>query len=175
MGNSGGRHGVIELPAGSPLRQLPAHRPSLVIFLRSFGCTFCRQAIADVAGIRKDLQAAGAGVVFVHGGTPEEAAPWFAKYGLDDATIVSDPELAHYRAFGLGRTRVSDLVSPAVWLRGAGSALSHGFGPQTPDMMRQLPGVFVLRGGRIAAEYRHRSPSDRPDYLALVRGVGTIF
>jgi hypothetical protein len=45
-------------------------------------------------------------------------------------------------------------------------ALSHGFGCQTAAMMRQLPGVFLVQRDRILAEYRHRSPADRPDYVA---------
>jgi hypothetical protein len=52
-------------------------------------------------------------------------------------------------------------------------ALNHGFGSQTAEMMRQLPGVFVVQGNEVLAEYRHRSPADRPDYLALVRSAGT--
>ncbi len=122
--------------------------------------------MADVAAARAAIRDAGAQVAFVHGGSAAEADAWFAKYGLDDVIRVSDPALAHYRAFGLGRTRLQALVDPQVWARGAVCALSHGFGAQTPEMMRQLPGVFVVQGDRMLAEYRHRSPADRPDYLA---------
>lgn len=162
---------ALDLPAGSPLRALAADSPALVVFLRSFGCTFCREAMADVAKIKDHIRASGAGIAVVHGGTPDEARPWFAKFGLDDVTAISDPELAHYRAFGLGRTGVKELVDPKVWMRGAVCAIGHGFGAQTPEMMRQLPGVFVVQNGRIRAEFRHRSPSDRPDYLRLVRST----
>jgi hypothetical protein len=31
--------------------------------------------------------------------------------------------------------------------------------------------VFVVQGNAILAEYRHRSPADRPDYAALVRSI----
>ena len=158
----------LDLPAGSPLRSLDPDSPSLVVFLRSFGCTFCREAMADVAAARPRIQSEGAQIAFVHGGSPDEAAPWFAKYGLGDVTIVSDPGLAHYRAFGLERLNVPALVDPQVWTRGAACALAHGFGVQTIDMMRQLPGVFVIRNGAIVGEFRHRSPADRPDYLSLV-------
>jgi len=82
---------------------------------------------------------------------------------------VSDPGLDHYRAFSLGRTSAGALVDPVVWARGAMCALSHGFGAQPAGLMRQLPGVFVVRGNQVLAEYRHRSPADRPDYLALTR------
>ena len=161
----------LSLPASSPLRSLDPDAPALVVFLRSFGCTFCREAMADVAAIKPALRADGAQIAFVHGGTPAEAAPWFEKYGLSDVMQISDPGLAHYRAFGLGRTSAQALIDPQVWTRGAVCALSHGFGVQTGEMMRQLPGVFVLRHGQIAAEFRHSSPADRPDYLALTRAA----
>lgn len=125
----------------------------------------------DVSRLRQEIHAAGAGIVFVHGASADEAAPWFSKYGLEDVTVISDPELTHYRAFGLGRTRVTDLVAPKVWMRGAASAMAHGFGSQTIEMMRQLPGVFVVQRGEVLAEYRHRSPADRPNYLSLIRST----
>ena len=165
---------ALELPADSPLHALTERSPALVVFLRSFGCTFCREAMADVAAVRNDIRAIGAEVAFVHGGSAVEADRWFAKYGLSEVTRISDPALAHYRAFGLGRTSVQTLVDPKVWTRGAVCALSHGFGAQTAEMMRQLPGIFVVQGDRILAEYRHRSPADRPDYLRLVREAATI-
>ena len=158
----------LKLPGDSPLTAAAAHSPALVIFLRSFGCTFCREAMADVSRLQKEIRAAGAGIVFVHGARPEEGAPWFTRYGLDGVTVISDPALGHYRAFGLGRTRAADMVAPKVWVRGAACAITHGFGAQTIELMRQLPGVFVVQGGEVIAEYRHQSPADRPDYLGLV-------
>lgn len=162
---------MLNLPGDSPLTAVAAQSPALVVFLRSFGCTFCREAMGDVSRRQQEIRAAGAAIVFVHGASPDEAAPWFAKYGLDGVTVISDPELTHYRAFGLGRTRVGDIVAPKVWVRGAASALAHGFGSQTIEMMRQLPGVFVVQGGDVLAEYRHQSPADRPDYLGLIQSA----
>ena len=173
MGDNRSRDGLkLELPADSPLRGL-AGRPTLVVLLRSFGCTFCREAMADIAAVRHDIQDAGANIAFVHGASSIEAAPWFNKYGLDDVMIVSDPDRAHYQAFGLGQSSTAALLSPAVWARGAMCALSHGFGMQSSEMLRQLPGVFIVQGDRILAEYRHRSNADRPDYLALVRSAAS--
>ena len=51
---------------------------------------------------KHDIRAAGAQVAFVHGGSAAEADRWFAKYGLAEVARISDPTLAHYRAFGLG-------------------------------------------------------------------------
>jgi len=163
---------TVELPVGSPLRSLSG--PTLVVLLRSFGCTFCREAMADVAAIKPAIRGEGVDIAFFHSESSEDARPWFAKYGLEDVLHISDPELAHYRAFGLGQTRASAIVDPIVWTRGAASALAHGFGTQTVEMMRRQPGVFVVQGDRVLAEYRHGSPADRPDYLALVRSARTL-
>ena len=156
------------LPPDSPLGAL-TDNPTLVVFLRSFGCTFCRQAIADVAAAKAAIEAAGAAIVFVHGSTSAEAEPWFAKYGMSGVAHISDPDRAHFTAFGLPDTGVGALVDPVVWWRGAACALSHGFGWQSPAMMRQLAGAFMVQGGSVLASYRHRSPADRPDYVLLVR------
>ena len=162
------------LPSHSPLHAL-TDKPTLVVFLRSFGCTFAREAIADVAAARAEIVAAGASVVFVHTGTASEAEAWFSKYGLGGTAQISDPCLEHYAAFGLGQTELLSLLDPRVWVRGASCARSHGFGPQSPTMMRQLPGAFVVQGGGVLASYRHGSPSDRPDYVHLVRhGIASI-
>jgi len=156
------------LPSGSPLHAL-TDKPALVVFLRSFGCAFGREAIADVAAARAEIEAAGASIVFVHGGPREEADAWFSKYGMSGVAQITDPGLEHYAAFGLGRTGVLSLIDPRVWVRGAGCARAHGFGPQTAAMMRQLPGAFVVQGGGVLASYRHGTPADRPDYVRLVR------
>jgi hypothetical protein len=170
VGGVGGCHRVkLDLPPGSPIATVAAESPALVVFLRSFGCTFCREAMDDVSHRLKEIRETGAGIVFVHPATPEEAAPWLAKYGLSGVTTISDPDLAHYKAFGLGRTSATSMVDPKVWMRGAACALSHGFGPQSYEMMRQLPGVFVVQGGQILAEFRHKSPAARPDYMALLQ------
>ena len=58
--------GTLVLPVDSPLRQLE-DVPVLVVLLRSFGCTFCREAMSDVAAAKPRLDAAGVRVAFVHG------------------------------------------------------------------------------------------------------------
>jgi hypothetical protein len=165
---------TVSLPADSPLRRLADTTPTLVVLLRSFGCTFCREALADVAAVRQAIADAGAHVAFVHAEPAADAEPWFAKYGLGDVMRISDPARAHYRAFGLDRTRATAIVDPSVWARGAACAIAHGFGVQDYEMMRRQPGVFLVKGDRVLAEYRHQTPADRPDYVALVHTAETF-
>jgi hypothetical protein len=113
-------------------------------------------------------------VAFVYGTTPEEADPWFRRAGLADVSRVSDPDLAHYAAFGLQATSAAELLNPKIWVRGAACAVRHGFGPQPGSLIRQLPGAFVVHGRRVLAEFRHTSPADRPGYLGLITRAGSI-
>ena len=165
---------ALDLPADSPLRHLAESTPTLVVLLRSFNCTFCREALADVAAIRPSLVETGTNVAFVHAEPDEIAEPWFAKYGLSDVVHISDPARAHYRAFGLDRTKVTSMVDPSVWARGAVCMLEHGFGVQDYEMMRRQPGVFLVRGSQILSEYRHPTPAHRPDYVAIARSAKTL-
>ena len=113
-------------------------------------------------------------MAFVHAATPEEADPWFTSAGLGDVPRVSDPGLAHYRAFGLGTMGVAAALNPRLWVRGMVCALSHGFGAQPSQVLRQLPGVFVVRGPQILVAYRHKSSADRPSYLGLIEASSGI-
>src|SRR4051812_14941380 len=116
--------------SGKSLLQLTEESPVLLIFLRHFGCAFCRQAISDIADVKGELQKRGVRPVFVHLGTPDRAKPFFEYYGIAEVERVSDPEAAVYRcpAFALGRKHpLWQLVTPAVWRSWLGGTIAkHG-------------------------------------------------
>jgi hypothetical protein len=62
---------------GRTLLELLDESPLLLIFLRHFGCSFCRQTLDDVSKIRDLIEAKDVRPVFVHLGTPERAKPYF--------------------------------------------------------------------------------------------------
>lgn len=156
--------------SGQSLDDLAAERPQLVVFLRHAGCTFCREALSDLARARQTIESLGAGIVFVHLGNESRDAPVFDRYGLGDLPRVADPQSRLYRLFGLDLGSVGQLLGPKTWLRGilAGLINGHGAGPIQGNAF-QMPGIYVFHCGQIVAGYQHRSASDRPDYLSLVR------
>src|ERR1700722_16485416 len=89
--------GSIRTESGATLLALAEESPVLLIFLRHFGCSFCRKAISDVAELGPELAKRGVRPVFVHMGTPELAKNYFDYYGLSDVERVSDPTAAVYR------------------------------------------------------------------------------
>jgi hypothetical protein len=152
----------------SSLREISSDTPILLVFLRHFGCTFCREALTDIKRQRKVIEISGTRIVLVHMVDDDTAREALRPYGLDDLLRLSDPELKLYRAFGLERGTVRQLFGPRVWLRGivAGLFGRHGVGALAGDGF-QMPGVFLIRQGKVEAAYIHRAASDRPDYAGL--------
>jgi len=161
----------IHAESGASLLSLVQASPVLLIFLRHFGCSFCRQAISDIAGLRGELDTRGVRPVFVHLGTPERAKPYFDYYGIGEVERISDPDAAIYRdpLFALGRSNpLWQAMNPMVlagWLKG--TIFKHGIGPIREDG-HQMPGVFFFKDARIVRRFRYRTIADQPDYLKLV-------
>src|SRR5271168_5288447 len=124
--------GEVTTEAGTNLLALTEASPVLLIFLRHFGCSFCRKTINDIADLRAEMQERGVRPVFVHLGTPAIAKAHFDYYGLSEVERVHDPQAKLYQnsVFGLSRTSpASHIFKPAVWagwLKGA--IFKHGIG-----------------------------------------------
>lgn len=151
---------------GRTLRQLSQDAPTLVVFLRHLGCSFCREALADISRARGDIERDGARIALVHMGDETDARV-FDQAGLGEISRVSDPSRELYRAFGLERGSFLQLFGPRVWLRGLAAAMrGHKVGALRGDGF-QMPGAFLLENGRVRRAYRHRTAADRPDYTGL--------
>jgi hypothetical protein len=155
---------------GVSLLALSERQPVLVVFLRHFGCTFCREALADIAKMQAQresgLAAVRVAVVHMVDGD-SEAVRQVAKFGVD-AARVSDPQKRLYSAFALARGDARQLFGPRVFLRFL-QAWRYGVGPLAGDGF-QLGGAFLVRDGAIVRAYRHDDAADRPDYCELVTG-----
>ena len=142
-------------------------RPLFLVFLRHFGCTFCREAVADLSEKRQAIEAKGAPLAFIHLGTEEKAQWFFKPYGMLDVPRFGDPQGRLYEAFGLLRAELRQYLNSEsilrmlnAWFRG------HFVGFPAGDMER-MPGAFLIDRGKIQKAFRHKLVSDRPDYLTL--------
>jgi hypothetical protein len=155
--------------SGRTLLQLVDEGPVLLVFLRHFGCAFCRQAIEDVSIVRPELTRGGVQAAFVHLGSPERAKPYFDYYNLSDVERVSNPDGSLYSdpVFALARVSLWQIIRPAVWLAWLrGAIFKYRIGLLKEDI-QQMPGVFFLKDRVIENLYRHRTIADRPNYLAV--------
>ncbi len=161
----------IRTESGACLLTLAEESPVLLVFLRHFGCSFCRMTLAQIGDLQGELKARGIRPVFVHLGTSEIAKAHFDFYDLGDVERIHDPEAAIYRSkvFRLGHQSVWwQLVNPFVifaWLKGA--IFKYGIGKIQGDGS-QMPGVFFLKGPKIVRKFLYRNISDQPKWLKLV-------
>ncbi len=153
---------------GESLASIAESSSALLVFLRHAGCTFCREALADIAREREQIEKRKIRIVLVHMGDFGALDPLLGKHGLHDVDRICDPGQELYDAFGLKRGSVRQLFGPKVWWRGiqAGIIAGHGIGRPAADAA-QMPGMFLLEQGVIAGRFRHRSAADRPDYAAF--------
>lgn len=157
--------------SGRTLLDLLAESPVLLIFLRHFGCSFCRETLDQVSKIQEQLQVRGVRPVFVHLGSPERAKPYFDYYKLTDVERVSNPDGSLYAhpIFHLPRKHfLLHFLVPANWRRWLlGAIRQHGIGMIQEDA-HQMPGVFFLREGKLVRSFRYRTIADQPNYLKLI-------
>lgn len=152
---------------GRSLRAVSSARPTVVLFIRHSGCTFCREALADLSRKRAALAEARTGIAVVGMSDPGTLRRLAEQFGLTNAAWFSDPERTLYRAFELRRGGFWQLFGPSVWIRGIAATLrGHVVGRLDGDGF-QMPGAFLVHAGRIVRAYRHETAADRPDLEAL--------
>lgn len=152
-----------------PLSSLLADGPVVLVFLRYFGCTFCRAHVARVRDEREAFVEAGARVVMIGQGRPEQAAAFCRDRQLP-FTCTVDPDRRVYDAFGLGRARIKDLVDPRTATRGLRLAVDRETrqGAISGDP-RQLGGTVVVdRSGVVRFVHRNQTVwDDAPNDVVL--------
>lgn len=106
-------------------------------------------------------------MALVHPNREEEAAQAAAEFGVQDVARFSDPDGKLYRALGLGRAGISQFLRPAVLIRYFQAWRAGHTGRKPSGDVLRMPGVFLIHQAAVVRAYRHRTPADRPDYLAL--------
>lgn len=145
-----------------------ARRGLALVFLRHFGCPFCREHAHELNRKREAFAAADIEIVMIGTGTAEEAAAFQRELGLR-APVLTDPYGGAYRAFGLVDAPLRSLLDPRVLAGGARAAIK-GFVPRKPQgRALQLQGQFLIdRSGTIRSVARPRVMSGIPSASALL-------
>jgi AhpC/TSA family len=158
---------------GDSVSQLNQQGDVLLVFLRFFGCSFCREAIADLGNIKTALDAKNIKLVFVHMSRDEETPDtFFDRYQLNGVDHISDPTCYFYQGFGLVKATPGQLFGFGNFVRGFQSGVLNARGFAQPNEAMgepyQMPGVFYFKNGTIAKSFIHKMPYDRPDYMGMV-------
>lgn len=160
--------GEYQTHTGERLSDLSAAQPVLLVFLRHFGCTFCREALGDLYRLQGQITARGVRPVIVHMVEDQVAEQHMTRFGLRHIDRVSDPEKQLYAAFELRRGSFGQLYGVDTWVEGlrAGWLEGHSVGREVGDNT-QMPGIFLVHKGEILRAFRHSTASIRADFCAL--------
>jgi peroxiredoxin len=126
------------------LARLWSERPTLIFFLRHFGCALCRDHLRRIRESYAAIQAHGGGVAIVTFADPQGAAQ-FARMNLLPFLVLTDPTRHAYHTFGLTDGHIAEAFSPHALLRQAGQALQGNI-PSITSLTAtgQRGGVFIV-------------------------------
>ncbi len=132
--------------------------------------------VAQLRDERERFEEAGANVVLIGVGRPDQAGWFCAQHDLPFACTVQPDRSAH-KAYGLRRGNVNQTAGPAVWLPWVKNQVTgkrqRGWGGQGD--VAQLPGTFVVdTEGILRYAYRSRRSNDLPsndEVLAALVGL----
>jgi hypothetical protein len=154
--------------SGRSLRDnLDSTGPTLLVFLRHFGCIFCREMVRDV---RKASSVAGyPPVIFFAQADPEQARRFFEKHA-PEARVVCDPAKSFYDALELKHGSMTEMFGPRVWacaMRAMAKGNSVGVGSVIGDPWT-MPGVFLVEGdGSATWQHHFAHAGDHPDWSSI--------
>jgi len=155
---------------GERLDELAANQRVLMVFLRHFGCTFCRETMVDLAAVRNDIESSGVKIVIVHMVKSEMAADMLKLYNLGDLSHISDVDQHLYNRFGLYKVSFRALFGFRNWWRAfmAGVIKGNLIGKPAGDPF-QMPGVILFHKKRVINNFVYRYVSDRPNFVSFAK------
>lgn len=156
---------------GESLLKLTCQNPVLLVFLRHFGCVFCKEALDDLSARRKEIEKAGIRLVLVHMSDDETAQEYFSRFKLEGVNYICDPAQRFYTSFGLLRGTFSQLYGLRTWIRGFQLKQQKGYELELAQKLgdsTQMPGLFVIQDGQIKESFIHHYAAQRPNYERMV-------
>jgi len=158
------------------LGELSKKQPILLVFLRHFGCVFCREAMQDIGKKRDEWEKTNVKVVLVHMSDHDTANSYFEKYNLKGVSNISNPDTSLYAKFGLLKGKPSQLMGLKNFFRGFEVTLGKGI-PLALKFIGdgfQMPGVFFIRNGKVVNSFIHKNAADVPDYDGIISCCGDV-
>ena len=145
-----------------PLGQLWRERPAVVVFVRHFGCLFCRQQVAEIVSSLSDVRSLGGELYVVGHGTLEQLRAFRDEQSVP-FPLFTDPTRRAYDVVGM-RRGLRTVLTPGV-LRRSLQARRSGFRQSrvAGDPLQQGGVLVVAADGRelyrfISREAGHHAP-----------------
>jgi peroxiredoxin len=147
-----------------------AHGPTLISFLRHFGCIHCRARLASLEQHKDELENAGLQLIALALGEPKHAERYCGKLAPDLDCFADDKNDGYY-AWGLRQGTAGEAFAHGLdILKASAKAFTSGHvqGATTGDPY-MLPGTFIIdRDGLVRYAYYSEYAGDDPAIEVLV-------
>ena len=150
------------------LKSVLGKQDTLVVFVRHYGCIFCRSRLAGLGEHMEAFEKEGIRVLVIGNGTVPMAEAFVEETGLK-VPLFTDPTGQVYvkagmrRHFGLGPKAMTRAVG--AFVRG------HRQGRIAGDVWQQGGYVVLAPDGRIRIQHADSGAGDRIDFTALISQV----
>lgn len=150
------------------LRDLWATRTAVLIFVRHFGCLFCRQQVTAFLPLRDAFARAGAELVVIGNGSVDDLRD-FREEVPASLPVYTDPTRKAYCAMGMQRGAAT-VLSVSTFVRAA-LAFVRGFRQTRTagDPLQQGGVVVITPAGEERYRYVSRTAGDHPSPRAVLR------
>lgn len=146
-----------------------------LIFVRHFGCPFCKEHVATLIKRQNEFTAAGVDIVVVGNGSAERAKA-FAVQMKTPFPVVTDPSGEAYSAFRLKKAEKKSVFAPQTLLAGVRAASKGYFPKPVQGDPLQLQGQFLIDPhGVVWHADRPLTMSDIPSPDALLQTARDIW
>lgn len=161
---------LLSLDAATTSLRALSNRPLVVVFVRHYGCIFCRERAAEVRAHRAAIEQKGARIVFVGNGLPAMARE-FAMQNADGLLVLSDPAKKAFELAGM-RRGLATVLRPSM-LKNAWRAFRSGH-RQTKvqgDPWQQGGAIVLGRDGTVVHAQRDCAAGDAIDWARVVAAI----
>jgi hypothetical protein len=159
----------LRLPGKTFLDVLDPVRPTMLVFVRHFGCIFCKEMVRDARAASLAHGDTYPAVRVICMATPSEAEPFFARL-WPEVPVICDPEKVLYDSFQLKHGSFVQMFGPRVWACGF-RATAKGNGPGFHRVIGDpwtMPGLFVVDPkGNILFTHEFKHAGNHPDWHAI--------
>jgi peroxiredoxin len=157
---------------GSAVRlgELWQANPAVTVWLRHYGCVFCREQALEMRGALPEIEKAGARLVFIGNGGPRYAKAFKDSFA-PDVTVLTDPDLRSYRTIG-ARSGILKTIGPQAWKAGIRALRSGARQTSVKGHPYQQGAVMVLTpGDHVVYSYISRAAGDHPSVSSVLAAL----
>lgn len=150
------------------LNELWQDGSTLLVFLRHFGCIYCRERLNQLARHREEIEQAGLNIVTIGLGESEHAKTYCGSL-LPDALCLASEDSSVYKTYGFSHIKLGNILSFTAIQNTVRAVTSGQMQGQTTGDVRMIGGTFIIdQAGVVQYAYYSKTPGDHPSFERIL-------